>query len=283
MFEIGLSVYSKEINGSLFEQYSRAGVSAMELSRTYGEYLELDFKQIGRWADEYGVRLNSLHLPFSPFNVVDISSSETQKKTLEIHSELIRKASDIGIGIFVVHSSAEPVAAAERAERMERAKESLSILAQTAAENGAVIAVEDLPRTCIGRNSQEILQLVAVDERLRVCLDMNHLLGETLPDFISKVGKKIVTTHVSDYDFLNERHWLPGEGDIDWQGVVGALNEVGYSGAWLYEVGFKRPDTLICDRELNCVDFVRNAKEIFENRPLTVIGRRIDGLQKWVE
>lgn len=283
MFEIGLSAFGKVINEELFSNYSRAGISAMELTRRYEEYVDLDFENIGKLAYRYGVRLNSLHLPFAPFDIVDISNPQICRQTLEIHSELIRKAADIGIGIFVVHSSSEPIPAQQRYEKMQRAKESLCVLADVAARNGAMIAVEDLPRTCIGRNSSEISELTQADERLRICLDTNHLLGESLKDFIRRVGSKIVTTHISDYDFLNERHWLPGEGDIDWQELVSSLKEVGYNGAWLYEVDFKRPPSIAGGRDLTCEDFARNAKEIFENKPITVFAKRAAGLEKWTE
>ena len=129
---------------------------------------------------------------------------------------------------------------------------------------GAVIAVENLPRTCLGNCSKEILELISVDTRLRVCFDTNHLLGEKMETFILAVGNKIITTHVSDYDAINERHWLPGEGVIDWGNLIDALEKVGYKGPWLYEIGFGIPKTILRDRELTCADFARNAKEVFE-------------------
>ena len=52
---------------------------------------------------------------------------------------------------------------------------------------------------------------------MKVCFDSNHLLQEQGDSFILAVGDKIVTTHISDYDFVNERHLLPGELDIDWE------------------------------------------------------------------
>jgi sugar phosphate isomerase/epimerase len=146
---------------------------------------------------------------------------------------------------------------------------------------GAVIAVEDLPRTCLGNTAAEIAELISVHPDLRVCFDTNHLLTEDAADFVRALGDKIITTHVSDYDFLNERHWLPGEGKLDWQSIVNALREVNYSGTWLYELGFDCPKTLIRERELTCEDFSRNAAEIFENRPLTVISTVMPDLKSW--
>ena len=283
MFEIGLSTCSKTIDENLFLQYREAGIAAMEIAQPYDEIALINYKDILSLSEKYGVRLNSFHLPFAPFNTVDISNPSAQEGTVEYHTELIKKAAAIGIEKFIIHPSAEPIKAEKRRERMDCAKDSLARLAEIAHREGAVLCVEDLPRTCLGRNSEEIAELVSVDERLRLCLDTNHLFTEALPDYIRKFGKKIVTIHVSDYDFLNERHWLPGEGDIDWQGVASALNEVGYEGPWLYEVGFERPDTLIADRMLNCKDFARNAKQIFAGEKPSAVAKRKPNLEKWVE
>ena len=124
--------------------------------------------------------------------------------------------------------------------------------------------MEDLPRTCLGNCSAEILELLTADPSLTVCFDTNHLLGEPIADFVRAVGKKIETLHVSDYDFCNERHWLPYEGKVNWVELVEALEEVGYNGVWMYEIGFKASKNIDRDRDLNFDDF----KEIPEQTKL---------------
>ena len=101
---------------------------------------------------------------------------------------------------------------------------------------GAVIAVEDLPRTCLGNTSDDIRKLISVNDKLRVCFDTNHLLEEDNIEFMKKLADKIITLHISDYDFLNERHWLPGEGKLDWAAMFSTLKEIGYNGVWMYEI-----------------------------------------------
>ncbi len=138
-----------------------------------------------------------------------------------------------------------------------------------------MLCAEDLPRTCLGRDSDEISELLSVSDDLAVCLDTNHLLTESLPDFIHKVGGRIVTTHISDYDFKDEKHWLPGEGKIDWNGVVSALEDVGYNGVWLYEVGYKAPASMPRSRDLTALDFAENAAKIFQKAGHTNPGDEI--------
>lgn len=281
MFPIGLSSCGKILNEALFRAYRESGISHMEISPKTEAYDTLDYKSIAAWAKEYGVTLWSFHLPFLPFDRLELSKNSLNKATAAYFKELIAKASDIGIAHFVVHPSGEPIEDTERAERMKCAKNTLAELAEAAKPYGAVIAVEDLPRTCLGRDSSDIRELISLHDGLRVCFDTNHLLNEKIVDFVKAVGDKIITTHISDYDFVNERHWLPGEGKIDWQELAGALESVNYNGPWLYEIGFTCPDTILRDRDLTCADFARNAKEIFENRPLSVFSKPKPNLGFW--
>ena len=281
MFPIGLSSAGKTINEELFRQYRANGLTHMELSMGREEYAALDFAAVRAMAEANDVILWSFHLPFAPFEILDPSRLTLCQATLAYFKELIAKASDIGIRHFVVHPSGEPIEESERAERMKCAKESMASLAEIAKPYGGIICVEDLPRTCLGRDSSDILALVSLHEDLRVCFDTNHLLHEDNVDFVRAVGDKIVTTHVSDFDFVNERHWLPGEGKVDWQALVAALKEKHYAGPWLYEIGFDCPNTILRDRKLTCEDFARNAAEIFENRPLSVFSTPKPNLGMW--
>lgn len=280
-FKLGLSSCGKPLCEELFENYRRAGIEAMEVSLGVDGYATLDLAALRRMADAQGVELWSLHLPFCPFDFIDISKPELADKTVDYFADLIKKGSLVGIDKFIIHPSGEPIKPEDRALRMATAKASLARLAEIAKGYGAVIAVEDLPRTCLGNTAAEIAELISVHPDLRVCFDTNHLLTEDAADFVRSLGDKIITTHVSDYDFLNERHWLPGEGKLDWQSIVNALREVNYSGPWLYELGFDCPKTLIRERELTCEDFARNAAEIFGNRPLTVMSTVKPDLTAW--
>ena len=271
MYKIGLSSCGRILNEKDFIEYQNSGIEAVEISVGLDNCSNIDFKELYRLEKKYGVSLWSFHLPFSPFSKLEISQRELADSTVTHFESLIKKAADIGIDKFVIHPSGEPIAPEDRAERLKVSKESLFKLANIASKSGAIIAVEDLPRTCLGNCSDEILDLISADDNLRVCFDTNHLLGEDQVEFIKKVGNKIITLHVSDYDFINERHWLPGEGGSDWNSIYKALNEVGYNGVWLYEVGFGSTKTITRERILNCEDFVRNAREIFEERKLTVV------------
>ena len=271
------------VNEEIMAGHKAAGINTIEISVGNTQLADaLDFKEARRLADKYGIELWSLHLPFLPFNVIDPSVPALADYTVKYFCSFIDKATEIGIKTIVIHPSGEPIAESDRPMRLECAKKSLAALAEYAKAKGAVIAVEDLPRTCLGRDSSDILELISAHPDLRVCFDTNHLLGESIADFIKKVGDKIITTHVSDYDEKNERHWLSGEGVIDWKALKDALIAIGYDGPWLYELGLDGSlPTIDRERRLEYSDFARNHDEIMNDKPITTIGKGKTDLPSW--
>ncbi len=216
-------------------------VDAIEISRGWREYHLIDWQEAKANADKANVEIWSFHLPFA--NEIDIAHLDEDERlsAVNIHKNLIKKASAVGVKVFVVHPSAEPIADENRPQSLENAKRSLAALAEHADKFGATICVEDLPRTCLGHDAKEIKELISADERLRVCFDVNHLCMEygcTHKDFVEMLGDKIVTTHMSDYDFIDEKHLFPGIGKINWKELVELLEGVDYCGPFLYEGGF---------------------------------------------
>ncbi len=280
MFRIGLSTPCFP-NEECFKSYNRAGIECMEISVDSANYEKLCFDELSKLSKKYNVEICSFHFPFMPFSELDISREDLADKSLEYLKGFIDKATEIGIYKFVIHASGEPIEEKDRACRMACAKKSLFTLAEYAKERGAIILVEDLPRTCLGRSISDMEELISAHPDLYVCFDTNHLLYDDNVELIRRLGNKIKSTHISDYDFVNERHWLPGEGKNDWQGIINALNEVGYDGVWLYEIDLGCPKTIIRPRSLTYEDFVLNAKELFEGKTPTTISTPKPNLGFW--
>ena len=266
MYKVGLSC--GRISEEIFQKLKNCCIEAVEVSFSYEALKTFDYNETARLSKLYGIELWSFHLPFMPFETIDISSKneDVRKFTVELCKGYIEKAAEIGIDKFIIHPSGEPISPEDRAERFECAKQSLKELADFAAERGGVIAVEDLPRTCLGNCAEEILSLLEADDRLRVCFDTNHLLQDNNKFFLEKVGEKIITLHISDYDFVDEKHWLPGEGKVDWAEILEGLKKIGYKGVWMYEIGFGKPRALTRSRDLTFDDIVKNAKAVFEGK-----------------
>ena len=248
-WDIGESTCGREIlTDSVFEEYKAVGIGYMEISlkniENYNDpdektqaIISHDANKIKLAAIRNDVTIWSLHLPFGA-GYYDISCEETEKwqNAVQKYSKLIEYASDIGAKIAVLHPSFEPIEDSDREERLKLSTEALYTLSKVAKKSGVKLAVENLPRTCLGRTSDEIIRLISADDSLGVCFDVNHLLIESHKDFVHAVGNKIITVHISDYDFIDERHWLPGKGKIDWKELIGLLKEAGYDGPFMNEV-----------------------------------------------
>lgn len=279
--KIGYSLYGKDrLTDSVARQLVEGGIEVLEIAMSAEEFPEADFAKTAEVAKRHGLEIGSIHLPIAPQQIYDVTNKHATG-AMAYQTELIKRAEVMGVKHIVMHSGGEPLVEEERAERVKRAGETLPRLADVAGAYGADICIEDLPRTCLGRDSDEILAMLAYDDRLRVCFDANHLFRENEADFIRKIGKKIATTHISDRDNINERHWLPGEGVVDWVAVMDALDEVGYDGNWIYEIGLSCPPTIYRDRDLTFSDFSRNAHEIFARQTPTTFFRPKPGVGMW--
>ena len=90
----------------------------------------------------------------------------------------------------------------------------------------------------------------------------------------------MITVHVSDRDGINERHWVPGEGIVDWPELMQAFAEIGYRGSWIYELD--RLATPTIDRPpLAFSDLVQNAKTLFAGGVPTPLGTPKPKLGLW--
>lgn len=199
--------------------------------------LENKCEQLNEWAKKAQIDIWSVHLPYG--KDYDISEPDDAKRRENVSkiAKAIEACRMLKAEKFVLHPGLEPTADPERAARIEASRKSLPDLIATAAKYNAKITIECLPRTCVGNTSEEILMLVdGVDgiDGIEVCCDVNHLFKEKPEEFIEKVGSYITTLHLSDYDG-KERHWLPGEGIINWNNVIGALESSGYNGPFMFE------------------------------------------------
>ena len=282
MYKIGVSTPCA-IDEEMFKQYSQAGITHMEVSVDKWQSEALDYDKLLLWSKKYGVELYSFHLPFWPFDQIDISSPSLADQSVEYLKGYIDKGTKIGIDKYIIHPSGEPIEEQDRANRLEIAKKSLYTLAEYAKGKGAVICVENLPRTCLGRDAEDMLNLLSAHGDLVACFDTNHLLSQCPIEFINNLGDKIFTLHVSDYDFKDERHWLPGEGLLNWKKIMAALEKIGYKNVWLYEINLDTPPTIIRPRKLTYEDFYNNAQELFANKTPTRFSTPKEGLKAWNE
>ena len=235
--------FSRRFDPDFFREMKAAGLECAELSFSYKDYYErLNFpenaQKIAADAEAAGIELWSIHLPFS--HDLNISHHDEEKRAFarKTHRELIAAAAKAGIKVAVIHPCTMLIDEDKRGDYLVTARRELTELAAYAKDLGMRLAAENLPHTLV-RDSKEALYLLENNPDLYMVFDTNHSLCQDNAEFINAVGEHIITLHVSDYDFISERHLLPFDGKNDWKGIITALENKGYAGPWMYEVGSK--------------------------------------------
>lgn len=226
----------------VLQEVSAHGFDCVELSFSYDDYFykyrfteEGNAEQLYEYCRSLGLEIWSIHLPFS--DKWDLSKDDAEE-ALEADRKLIDAAEKAHASVAVIHPSFEPIPETDRARRIENAKKNLFVLSEYAKEHGIILALENLPRTCLGNKSPEMISLLEATGASFI-FDTNHSLEENNVDFLKNMiahGYCPVSLHISDYDFVDERHDVPGHGINPWETILSTLKEAGYCGPALYEI-----------------------------------------------
>jgi sugar phosphate isomerase/epimerase len=235
--------FTGSLSAESFADLKANGIDAVEFSFSRDKYYnEFDFvNRAQEYADrvrEAGLEWWSLHLPFSRTLDITILDDEAREEIVKINTEMILAAGKAGCKVAVLHPSSEPISDDVRPQRLAYSKENIIRLREVCDSVGMKLAVENLPRTCLCNRSAEMIALLR-DTGAGVVFDTNHSLAEENVAFLKALtdaGLEILSLHISDYDFVDERHRLPGDGINDWKGMMSVLEQVGYSGPLMYEV-----------------------------------------------
>ncbi len=240
-WQTSISVNLTDFSAERMKEFRENDINYMEL--THGELEAFEnfsekSKYIFKCANNHGVTIRSVHLPFAPFALFDPASADKKLRDnfLKYQSEILKISAERGAEIIVVHPSAEPYEEKSREMHLNYAIESIYVLHSLAKKSGVILAVENLPRTCMGRNCYDIKKIAAAIPDIHFCFDSNHSLTDKNSDIIKAMGNRIVATHISDYEFIDEMHLLPGEGKNNWQEIISCLEEADYKGTWNYEI-----------------------------------------------
>lgn len=213
---------------------------------------------------DHGIHCNQSHAPF-PSCCAEIR--DKYKLALECTAEA-------GGSICVIHPDNNK-SAAENAEMYFE-------LLPFAKECGVKIATENMwnwnsaenqaaPAACSSHQSfLEHLNAVN-DDFLVACLDIGHAemkgLHTSSADMIRALGEKLQALHIHDNDLWHDSHQIPFSMSIDFDAVVKALREIGYSGYFTLEADayLKKFDCLtVYDGVKNLCEAAKKLAETYE-------------------
>lgn len=227
--------------------------AGFEQAEVFGQEPHLAVPPKGRALREFGERLRerglgaTVHAPLTT-NVLGAPDEQWRREKVYVLGEFLRFSGAIEARAMVVHPIPNPIFVADPEDPAlpglmgPAVRRSLDDLGPIAERAGVPILLENLPYDCDYPllNMAELRPLV--DEyppaQVGLIIDTGHavLTGLDPADEIRIAGERLLGTHLQDTDGLDDRHWLPGTGVIDWDAVREALVQVEYRGAWTFEM-----------------------------------------------
>ncbi len=186
---------------------------------------------------KHKIKVNSLHMPMS-HEWVDFAYPWERDRVefAKLFNKFLKKIDKYKITSYIFHPGGHYCHKEEDADKfLEYAIDSFNIIADGV--KGQVCVENMINSIPIMNSSDKVLKLLNNCKNVKTCVDVNHFLnGEKAEDAILKYGDKVGAIHISDYDYINEKHKMPLDGKIDFMKVIGALEKIGFKNAFNYEV-----------------------------------------------
>lgn len=179
-----------------------------------------------------GLTLNSVHMPFQRFIYISSYDEGVRAWAVDEFRQLIAICDKYNAKNYVFHSKTGRKEEGLWDLRKPALVRSFRELTGATRNN---ICIENMVGSfpCTLADMLEVLEQV---EKGKCCVDTNHFLHDKTSEAILALGDRVTTIHVSDYDGVYEKHWLPKQGVNNWMKIIGALEKIGYKGVFTYEV-----------------------------------------------
>lgn len=228
----------------------RAGFGEVELcaTRSHFDYTSpAAVADLGRWLAEQRLSLHSVHAPVaeavrgqawvSPYSTASADEPRRRAAVAEV-GKALALARSIPYRHLVLHLGVPETRDTSAGDNhLAAARRSLQDIAALAREVNVTVALELLgtglaSAPTLVRLLEEDLEL----DRTGICLDLGHAhLRGDLVDTIEAVSGHVVLTHVHDNAGRRDDHLAPGQGTIDWEATVMALQKLGYDDVLMFE------------------------------------------------
>lgn len=242
------STYYHELNAEeMVEEFIRNGIYCTELSDEHGyelfnrdeNHIETG-KKFAKFIAERDFEISQGHLWLKVKICENESSIEELCKWIDMYEA-------IGIKNMVLHCDNLLNSALSKSEKIERNIRSLKKIANYIKDKDITICLENLRHyndkneILVDKSADDLLYIIEQvgSDRFGICLDTGHL-NLTLKnqrEFILKAGDKLKALHIADNQGKSDQHMMPfARGNVDFEEVVKALKEIGYTGIFNLEI-----------------------------------------------
>ncbi|MBE6689265.1 MAG: sugar phosphate isomerase/epimerase [Ruminococcaceae bacterium] len=224
-----------------FKRHGFDCLDAGEMGNIKGEYYQMTEDELKKALTEERKKVLDAGLEYSQAHgpwPVDDSTPESRKEKMKYIKRSILGASFLQAKYLVVHPTRiYDENWKEYPDMLDQNAEIYRELCEYGANLGVGVCIENMP---FGPNFslstvKQVLNFVETYKipNLSICYDTGHawLYGEKPADMVRLCGKHLTTLHVHDTDGVQDRHWLPFSGSIDWNGFGKALHEIGFDNA----------------------------------------------------
>lgn len=209
----------------------------------------------GETAMRMGARFNQAHAP-----VPVIRFSQDYEGLVAACRRSIRACSMLGIRQMVYHSIVNPAALGCKGSWHEANAAFFLTLMEDAVKYGVGICVENVWPVCKYMEhplwqTEDLIAFVDSfdDDIVGICWDTGHgnLTGnghnykrnanpelaayDNQYENITRIGKRLHALHIDDNNGLDDDHIMPGIGQISWDDVIRALDDIGYQHSFTFE------------------------------------------------
>jgi sugar phosphate isomerase/epimerase len=179
-------------------------------------------------------------------------------------------AGRLGCTTIVVHGPWENMS---KGAFFEATLANFRLLCDTSIQHDVIIALENTPGSPLGASPEIMMEFARLIDRpnLGFTFDITHTyqMSQDPMDYIRDLPS-IAHIHASDYDLkTNQRHTPPGQGDVDWTAIIGALRKKGFAGNFMLEL---LPKALGDDPVKTLQECTALLDPLFENWPSTSNG-----------
>ncbi|MFQ5803159.1 MAG: sugar phosphate isomerase/epimerase family protein [Candidatus Methylomirabilales bacterium] len=249
MFGVGINSLTCESDGTVdgLRRIARHGFRHVEMWCNYAHLdprMGEDVTTVAQVLEEEGLRAVSLHAPFE-FRGERVSGEDLWEAWEKLMARVIETGQHLKVGFIVVH----PVLVCRPSDPTQGGREvvacqedSLGRISRLAAGQGIRIALENLGRKTVP-DLADPAALVKLARRLDednvgVCFDTGHCLVSGLDPLqeMDHCASQVYSFHIHENDGVEDLHWAPGKGSIDWTRFLDKLRTLRYEGSVILEV-----------------------------------------------
>ena len=196
--------------------------------------------EFAKMIKDSGLIYQGVHLPFSlPWWHFASLDEETRKQAVETFKRRVDMHGELLPNLFVIHPDGKPKNLESRPLMLDQLTKSMQEICEF---SPCTVCVENMVGDRLLNNMSEAKELLSRVPKLCMTIDVNHSLLQKPEDYIACIGDRVKNLHISDNDGTDERHWLPGEGIINFNAILSNLEKIGYNGTFNYEVNIKADD-----------------------------------------